>query len=79
MKLLIILALAVTTYANDCVYYGTRITKTIDEYKHARTKELKNEKFGLLHFYIGETKTNCRKQSRYHKRAVKASKDWGSR
>ena len=79
MKLLIIIALTITTYASDCVYYGTRITKTIKEYKQARTRDMKEEKFGLLHFYIKETKTNCRKKSRYYKRAVKASIDYKSK
>ncbi len=74
--LVFMLATAGQAFASDCVYYGTRITKTIKEYKQARTRDMKEEKFGLLHFYIKETKSNCRKKSRYYKRAVKASIDY---
>lgn len=76
MKLLIILALTISAYSSDCVYYGTRITKTINEYHKARTNNLKEEKLGLLKLYISDTKSNCRKDSKYYKRAVKASRDF---
>ena len=61
IKLLLITVLTITSYSSDCVYYGTRITKTINEYGKARTRNLIDEKFGLLHLYINETKGNCRR------------------
>ena len=76
IKLLLATTLTITAYSSDCVYYGTRITKTINEYDKARTRSLIDEKFGLLHLYINETKGNCRKDSRYYKRAVKAIEDF---
>lgn len=76
LKIAIIATLTISAYAGDCVYYGTRITKTIDQYHQARTRDLKDEKIGLLGLYINETKRSCRKQSKYYKRAVKASKDY---
>lgn len=73
MKIILIIALAVTAYSSDCVYYGTRISKTISQYDRAHTRDLIDEKFGLLHFYIHETKANCRSKSKYYKRAVEAN------
>ena len=63
IKILMIVALAITAYSNN----------------QAKTNTIKEEKLGLLGLYINETKTNCRKESKYYKRAVKASRDYKGR